>query len=120
LTAREGAGPSSYGLAVGNGSGSRIGGTPGGGLGGFNRAAYAAYLEGEIKRALEASKLRTAALKARARVWIDAAGTITQVEASGLDKAELIRAALIGRSVRPPDPSLAMPVALALDFRRGG
>src|SRR3546814_19309599 len=47
LTAREGAGPSNYGLTIGDGSGSRIGGQVGSGLGGFNRAAYASYLEGE-------------------------------------------------------------------------
>lgn len=39
LTAREGAGPSNYGLAAGDGSGTRIGGRPGGGDGGFG--AYA-------------------------------------------------------------------------------
>ncbi|WP_165187863.1 TonB-dependent receptor [Caulobacter soli] len=120
LTAREGAGPSSYGLAIGDGSGSRAGGKVGG-FGGFNRAAYASYLEGEIKRAMEADKaLRSAALKAKARVWIDASGKITRVEVDGSERAETIRAALVGRAVRPPDPSVAMPVALSLDIRRAG
>ena len=120
LTAREGAGPSSYGLAIGDGSGSRAGGKVGG-FGGFNRAAYASYLEGEIKRAMEADKaLRSTALKAKARVWIDAGGKITRVEVDGSERAETIRAALVGRSVRPPDPSVGMPVALSLDIRRAG
>lgn len=39
LTAREGAGPSNYGLAAGDGSGTRIGGRPGGG------DAFAAYAQ---------------------------------------------------------------------------
>jgi periplasmic protein TonB len=120
LTAREGAGPSSYGLAIGDGSGTRAGGKVGG-FGGFNRAAYASYLEGEIRRALEADKaLRSSALKAKARVWIDAAGQVTRVEVDGAERGAAIRAALLGRSVRAPDPSVAMPVALSLDIRRAG
>jgi protein TonB len=121
LSAREGAGPSSYGLAIGDGSGSRIANTSGRGIGGFNRAAYASYLEGEIRRALESNRtLRAASLRARARVWIDANGRITRVEVMGSDRADDVREALVGRSVRPPDASLAMPVALSLDIRRAG
>jgi len=122
LTAREGAGPSNYGLAVGDGGGTRIGGRPGGsGFGGFNRAAYASYLQGEIRRAIEADRdLRSTTLKASVRLWIDAAGRINRVEIANSDKAAAIRDALVGRSVRPPDASLAMPVSLSLDIRRGG
>ena len=47
LTAREGAGPSNYGLQQGNGGGTRIGG--GSGDNGFG--AYAALAEAEITRA---------------------------------------------------------------------
>ncbi len=120
LTAREGAGPSSYGLAIGDGSGSRGGGRVGS-FGGVNRAAYASYLEGEFRRAWESDKaLRSSALKARVRVWIDASGKITRVEADGSERAQAIQAALIGRTVRAPDPSVAMPVALSLDIRRTG
>lgn len=122
LTAREGAGPSNYGLAVGDGGGTRIGGRPGGsGFGGFNRAAYASYLQGEIRRAVEADRdLRSSVLRTGVRVWIDSAGRITRVEAANSDKDAAIRKVLLGRSVRPPDASLAMPVSLSLDIRRGG
>ena len=90
-------------------------------LGGFNRAAYASYLEGEFRRAWEADpKLRVAALRAHVRIWIDPKGKITRVDASGSDQADEIRVALVGRTVRPPDPTLAMPVSLDLDMRRPG
>lgn len=51
LTAREGAGPSNYGLAVGDGGGTRIGGKPGGGGGGFG--AYANIALADIRRAAQ-------------------------------------------------------------------
>lgn len=55
LTAREGAGPSNYGLAVGNGSGTRIGGRPGGASGdGF--AAYASVALAAIRLAAQADR----------------------------------------------------------------
>jgi len=124
LTAREGAGPSNYGLGRGDGSGTQIGGRPGGtagGFGGFNRAAYASYLQGEIKRAIEADReLKSTTLRASVRLWIDTAGRIVRVEIANSDKVAAIREALVGRSVRPPDSSLAMPVSLSLDIRRGG
>jgi len=115
------AGGDGFNIGLGPGGGMRGGGAIGNALGGFNRAAYGAYLEGELRHALEASKdLRTAALKVRARMWIDETGRITRVEVGGTDKAEAIRLALIGHKVRPPDPSLAMPVAIGLDLRRPG
>jgi type IV secretory pathway VirB10-like protein len=115
------AGSDGFNIGSGSGSGMRGAGAVGSGLGGFNRAAYASYLEGEFRRALEASKtLRTASLRARARVWIDPSGRITRAEISNTDRADDIRAALVGRTVRPPDPSLTMPVSLSLDVRRSG
>jgi len=97
------------------------GGRIGNALAGFNRAGYGAYLEGEVRRALEADKdLRTAALRARIRAWIDTSGRVTRVEVSNTDKADAIRAALTGLAVRAPDPSLAMPVNMSLDMRRPG
>jgi len=115
------AGGDAFNIGSGSGNGMTGGGRIGSGIGGFNRAAYASYLAGEFRHAVEASKaLRSAALIARARVWIDGTGRVTRVEASGSDKAADIEAALSGRTVRPPDPGLAMPVAITLDLRRPG
>lgn len=55
LTAREGAGPSNYGLAAGDGSGTRIGGRPGGGDGGFG--AYANLALAAIRQAAQSDSL---------------------------------------------------------------
>jgi len=113
------AGGDAFNIGSGSGGGMRGGGAIG--LGGFNRAAYATYLEGEIRRAVAAEpSLRTAVLRARARLWIDKTGRITRVEIADSDKADAIRDALTGRTVRAPDPSLGMPVALSLELRRGG
>ncbi len=115
------AGGDSFNIGAGSGGGMKGGGAIGNGLGGFNRAAYAAYLEGEFRRAMEGDKsLRTASLRAHAKVWIDNAGHITRVEVSDSERAADIQQALAGRSVRPPDASLAMPVSIAVDIRRGG
>lgn len=115
------AGGDGFNIGSGSGGGMRGAGGIGNALGGFNRAAYATYLEGEIRRAVEASKdLRTAALRARARVWIDPSGRVSRIELGDIDKAAAIRAALTGRTLRAPDPSLAMPVVLDLDLRRPG
>lgn len=56
LTAREGAGPSSYGLARGDGGGTRIGGRPGGGGGGNPFAAYGQMAASDIRRAAQADR----------------------------------------------------------------
>lgn len=56
LTAREGAGPSNYGLAAGDGGGTRIGGRPGGGGGGSIFAAYGQMAVGDIRRAAQADR----------------------------------------------------------------
>lgn len=115
------AGGDAFNIGSGPGGGMTGGGRIGAGIGGFNRAAYATYLEGEIRRAVASEpSLRTAILRAKARLWISSAGKITRVEVADGDKADAIRAALIGHSVRAPDPSLAMPVALSVEFRRGG
>jgi hypothetical protein len=114
------AGSDGFGIGAGSGGG-RTGSGPAG-FGGFNRAAYASYLEGEFERLWRADKtLRNAALKAKVRVWIEASGQITRVETpAGSDQAAAIKSALVGRAVRPPDASLAMPVNLSLDIRRTG
>ena len=115
------AGGDAFNIGSGPGGGMRGGGPIGSGLGGFNRAAYATYLDGEIRRAVAAEpSLRMAVLRAKARIWIDKAGKITRVEVGNSEKADAIRDALTGRTVRAPDPGLGMPVALSLEFRRGG
>jgi len=115
------AGGDAFNIGSGSGGGMKGGGAIGNALGGFNRAAYATYLEGEVRRAVSGEPaLRTAVLKARARLWIDGNGRITRVEIGDTDKADAIREALAGRTVRAPDPSLPMPVALSVEFRRGG
>jgi hypothetical protein len=117
------AGGDGFNIGSGPGGGVTGAGRIGTGIGGFNRTAYASYLEGEFRRAIEREAgLRSASLRAKVRVWIEPSGRITLVEASGIDadKADAIRSALAGRTVRAPDASLAMPVALTLDIRRGG
>lgn len=118
------AGGDAFNIGAGSGGGMSGSGRIGSALSGFNRAGYAAYLEGEVRRALEGSKaLRTAALKARVKTWIDPGGRITRVEVSdtGDDaRAGAIRAALTGLHVRAPDAGLAMPVNMSLDLRRPG
>lgn len=115
------AGGDAFNIGAGSGGGMRGAGPIGNALGGFNRAAYTSYLEGEFRKAWESDpRLRNASLRAHVRIWIDAKGQITRVDATGSDQADAIRQALAGRTVRPPDPSLAMPVSLSLDIRRPG
>ncbi|WCM25951.1 hypothetical protein NDN01_18240 [Sphingomonas sp. QA11] len=115
------AGGDAFNIGSGPGGGMTGGGRIGTGIGGFNRAAYANYLEGEIRRAVSGEpSLRIAVLKTKARLWIDKSGRITRVEVGDTDQADAIRDALTGRTVRAPDPSLAMPVQLSLEFRRNG
>lgn len=59
LTAREGAGPSNYGLAKGDGGGMRIGGRPGGGGGANPFGAYGQLATGDIRRATQADREMT-------------------------------------------------------------
>lgn len=120
LTAREGAGPSNYGLQRGDGGGTRIGGTPGGGNG---FAAYAERARTEIYRATTSNS----ALQGRfripeVRVWVDADGQITRAEVatgSGDRRRDTaLERALVGLrlSQRPP-PGLPF---MRLEFARSG
>jgi protein TonB len=121
LTAREGAGPSNYGLQRGDGGGTRIGGTPGGAGNGF--AAYAERARSEIYRATTSNP----ALQGRfripeVRVWVDADGQITRAEVatgSGDRRRDTaLERALVGLrlSQRPP-PGLPF---MRLEFARSG
>lgn len=77
LTAREGAGPSNYGLAVGDGGGTRIGSRPGGDNG---FAAYGALAARELQIAAQADRdLSRGRYTIRLAVTVDAEGRITRV-----------------------------------------
>lgn len=83
LTAREGAGPSNYGLAAGNGSGTRIGGRPGGG-GGDAFAAYVQVAQQCIRQAAQGDKqLSRGRYAVRLAVGIDPDGRIATVRVAG-------------------------------------
>lgn len=77
LTAREGAGPSNYGLAVGDGGGTRIGGKPGG-SDGFG--AYANVAMSDIRRAVQSDPaLSRGRYAVRLMVGVSPDGRITNV-----------------------------------------
>ncbi|MET0245878.1 MAG: TonB-dependent receptor [Sphingomonas sp.] len=79
LTAREGAGPSNYGLAAGNGGGTRIGGRPGGG-GGDGFGAYANVALAGIRQAAQADReLSRGRFTVRLAVNVSADGRISNV-----------------------------------------
>jgi outer membrane biosynthesis protein TonB len=107
LTAREGAGPSNYGLAKGDGSGRTIGGRPGGSGNGFG--AYAERVRSEIYNATRANP----ALQGRFsipefQVWVDTEGRISRARVtngSGDRRRDAaLEQALVGirLSQRPP------------------
>ena len=111
LTAREGAGPSNYGLAAGNGSGTRIGGRPGGG-GGNAFVAYAQVAQQCIRQAAQSDKeLSRGRYAVRLAVSFDPEGRITEIRVGDGDakRQARIREVLTGRqcSQRPP---AGMPV----------
>ncbi|HEX7853762.1 MAG TPA: cell envelope integrity protein TolA [Sphingobium sp.] len=110
LTAREGAGPSNYGLAAGNGSGARIGGRPGGSGDAF--AAYAQVAQQCIRQAAQSDKeLSRGRYAVRLAVSVDPDGRIADVHIGDGDakRTARIREVLTGLqcSQRPP---AGMPV----------
>ncbi|MET4896576.1 cell envelope integrity protein TolA [Sphingomonadaceae bacterium jetA1] len=123
LTAREGAGPSNYGLAVGNGSGTRIGGRPGGsGNDGF--AAYAGVVRSAIQLATQSDReLARGRYTVRLMVRVDEAGRVTDVrviDSSGDSRRDArLRSVLVGLQIsRTPPPGLP-PMRLELATRSG-
>ncbi|QXQ05304.1 TonB C-terminal domain-containing protein [Sphingosinicellaceae bacterium] len=82
LSAREGAGPSNYGLAVGDGGGTRIGIKAGSGDNGF--ANYAAAVLTDIRRATQADPaLARGRYRVMLAVTVDSDGRITTVHLLG-------------------------------------
>ncbi|MEG3086717.1 energy transducer TonB family protein [Sphingomonas sp. PB4P5] len=119
LTAREGAGPSNYGLAVGNGGGTRIGGKVGGGTGGNGFGAYANIAVTDIRRAAQSdAALSRGRYSVRLLVTVDADGRITGVrliDGSGdtrRDAAIERRLTGLQLSQRPPQGLPAMRIQL--------
>ena len=116
LTAREGAGPSNYGLAGGDGTGTRIGGRPGGGGNGF--AAYANVALAGIRAAAQRDdELSRGRYSVQLAVTVNAAGKITNVRvlSGGSDRRNArIREVLTGLqlSQRPPDGLPVMRIEL--------
>lgn len=110
LTAREGAGPSNYGLAAGDGGGTRIGGRPGGSGDAF--AAYAQVAQQCIRQAAQSDReLSKGRYAVRLAVRVDPDGRIADVRIGDADdkRTARIREVLTGLqcSQRPP---AGMPV----------
>lgn len=117
LTAREGAGPSNYGLARGDGSGTRIGGRPGGGDGGFG--AYGELTRREVTQAVQGERdLSRGRYSAQLAVTVDAEGRITSVRllrgTGDARRDAALQRALTGLKLsrRPPDGLPVMRVEL--------
>ncbi len=107
LSARTGAGPSNYGLAVGNGGGTRIGGQPG--ISGAGFAAYGMAVASEIQRACSRdAAVASGRYAAQLVVRVASDGTISdaQLAQSSGDgqRARAIRSCVAGYhlSQRPP------------------
>ncbi len=123
LTAREGAGPSNYGLAVGDGSGTRIGGRPGGGDGGFG--AYANLAHGAIRQWVQADAvLARGSYTARLMVTVSPEGRIVWARLlnSTGDAARdaRLQERVVGLQL-PQKPPAGLPVMrIELNARAGG
>jgi periplasmic protein TonB len=109
LTAREGAGPSNYGLAAGDGSGTRIGGRPGGGGGGDGFAAYAGLTRTAVQVATQADReLARGRYTTNLAITVDGEGRIADVRVLGSSgdsrRDARLRRVLIGLQLsrRPP------------------
>lgn len=117
LTAREGAGPSNYGLARGDGSGTRIGGRPGGGDGGFG--AYGELTRREVTQAVQGERdLSRGRYSAQLAVTVDTEGRITSVRllrgTGDARRDAALQRALTGLKLsrRPPDGLPVMRIEL--------
>lgn len=116
LTAREGPGPSNYGLQAGDGSGTTIGGKPGGGNG---FGAYAESVRGEIYRATDRDPALQGRFSALVQVWVDADGRVQRVRilsGSGDSRRDAaLERRLVGLqfSQRPPEGLPSMRIQLA-------
>ncbi|WP_070933334.1 TonB-dependent receptor [Edaphosphingomonas haloaromaticamans] len=122
LTAREGAGPSNYGLARGDGSGTRIGGRPGGGTGDAFRA-YAVTAQACIQRAAQADReLTRGNYRAQLSVTMGTDGRIATARVtSGVDDRRAARIQTVLSGVQCQAPPAGLPaMRLELSTRSGG
>ncbi|MGH7021142.1 MAG: TonB family protein, partial [Brevundimonas sp.] len=114
---REGAGPSNYGLARGDGSGTRIGGRPGGGDGGFG--AFGELTRREVNQAVQGERdLNRGRYSALLSVTVDPEGRITSVRllrsTGDARRDAALQRALTGLKLsrRPPDGLPVMRIEL--------
>ncbi len=120
LTAREGAGPSNYGLAAGDGSGTRIGGRPGGG---DAFAAYANVALAGIRRAAQSDRdLSRGRYTVRLAVSVGPDGRITDVRVlDGGDERRnaRLRQVLTGLQLAQRPPAGLPVMRIELNARSG-
>ncbi len=122
LSAREGPGTNSFGLAAGNGGGTRIGG----GVGGDPFMAYAMIIQSDIRRALQVDpKLRSIAYSMKIEVKVSPDGAIQDVSFDEASRTDPERDAAIKRvlaslilSRKPPEglPRIKLQLASRSSF----
>jgi protein TonB len=122
LTAREGAGPSNYGLAAGDGTGTRIGGRPGGSGDGF--AAYANVAQSAIREAAQRDREMTRGrYSVQLAVTVDPEGRITNVRivnGSGDARRDArLREILVGLQLSQRPPAGLPVMRIELNARSG-
>lgn len=122
LTAREGAGPSNYGLAAGDGSGTRIGGRPGGGGDAFR--AYGTMAARELQRAAQRDgELSRGRYAVRLAVTVSPDGRITGIRVlDGGDERRnaRLRQVLTGLQLSQRPPAGQPVMRIDLNARSGG
>lgn len=123
LTAREGAGPSNYGLAAGDGSGTRIGGRPGGGAGDAFRA-YANVVLAGVRHETQADReLSRGRYTISLAVAVSPEGRITSVHViDGGDERRnaRLRQLLTGLQLAQRPPAGLPVMRIELSTRAGG
>lgn len=122
MTAREGAGPSNYGLAAGDGSGTRIGGRPGGGGDAFR--AYGTMAARELQRAAQRDgELSRGRYSVRLAVTVSPDGRITGIRVlDGGDERRnaRLRQVLTGLQLSQRPPAGQPVMRIDLNARSGG
>ena len=128
LTAREGAGPSNYGLGVGDGGGVRIGGRPGGGGGGggvMSVGMYTSYLKSTLQeRVQDDPRLSRLVFSADYIITVTPDGRITGVtfrNARGGNDADMQKLTALLQGVRgldPPPSAMVFPQLVTVRGRK--
>ncbi|MDF0545414.1 TonB-dependent receptor [Sphingobium sp. H39-3-25] len=127
LTAREGAGPVYGGLAVGDGSGVRIGGKPGGGGsgGGMSVGMYTSYLKSSLQeRVQDDPRLSRLVFSADYSLTVTRDGRITGVtfrNARGGSDADMQKLTALLQEVRgldPPPQAMVFPQLVTVRGRK--